>query len=138
MRRINQALLVAATAALTATPAMADDERRWYATANFGFGTLIDETLTYDDGTGGQDSVSATYEASFAGGGTLGYRFANGWSLEGEIMYRRNELEPIDVTGLGDFTEGDFASLGFGINALYRFNFGSSGKWSGYIGPGVV
>lgn len=117
---------------------MADEEQRWYATANLGLGTLSDETLTYDDGAGGGDSVNASYENSFVGGGTLGYRFANGWSLEGEITYRRNELEPVDVPGLGTFTEGDFASLGFGVNALYRFNFGDSGKWSGYVGPGVV
>ena len=53
-------------------------------------------------------------------------------------MYRRNDLEAIDIPGLGDFTEGDFASLALGINALYRFNFGDSGKWSGYIGPVIV
>ena len=137
MGRIRQALPLATVLVLAATIANADDDQRWYATANIGIGTLSDETLTYSDGNS-SESVSASYDASFAGGGTVGYRFANGWSLEGEIMYRRNDLEPISVPGLGDFTEGDFASLGFGINALYRFNFGDSGKWSAYLGPGIV
>ena len=123
--------------ALLPVAALAADDKPWYATANLGLGTLSDETLTFSDGTT-SESVSASYEASFAGGGTIGYRFANGWSLEGELMYRRNELEPVDVPGLGSFTGGDFASLGLGVNALYRFTFGDSGKWSGFIGPGVV
>ena len=117
--------------------AMADDDNRWYATANIGIGSLADAPLTYSDGTQ-SDSVDASYEASFAGGGTLGYRFARGWALEGEIMYRRNELDPVAIPQLGSFSEGDFASLALGINALYHFRFGTSGKWSGYVGPGIV
>ena len=116
---------------------LAADDKPWYATANLGLGTLSDETLTFSDGTT-SESVSASYEASFAGGGTIGYQFANGWSLEGELMYRRNELEPVSIDGLGDFSGGDFASLGFGVNALYRFGIGSSGRLQGYAGPGIV
>ncbi len=134
---ITRTLAVLGTFALLPAAAVADEDSRWYATANIGLGTLDDSTLSYFDGST-SSSADASYEASFAGGGTIGYRFANGWSLEGEIMYRRNDLDPIDVPGLGSFTEGDFASLGFGVNALYRFNIGESGKWSGYIGPGVV
>ena len=53
-------------------------------------------------------------------------------------MYRRNELDPVDLGALGSFTEGDFASLGIAVNALYRFNIGGNGKFSGYVGPGYV
>lgn len=123
--------------ALVPGAALAEDDNRWYATASIGLGSLADSQLTYSDG-GQSASADARYEPSFAGGGTLGYRFAGGWNLEAEIMYRRNELEPIDVPGLGSFTEGDFASLALGVNALYRFRFGKSGKWSGYAGPGIV
>ena len=133
----TRALAALGTLVLLPPAALADDDNRWYATANIGLGTLDDSTLGYSDGSA-TSSAAASFEASFAGGGTVGYRFANGWSLEGELMYRRNELDPVDITGLGSFTGGDFASLGFGVNALYRFNFGDSGKWSGYIGPGVV
>jgi hypothetical protein len=121
-----------------AKPAMAQDvDERWYATATVGMGTLSSSTLSYANGVS-SDTASADFEASFAGGGTIGYRLGSRWSVEAEIMYRRNDLDPIDVPGLGSFTEGDFASLGFGVNTLYRFNIGSSGKWSGYIGPGFV
>lgn len=122
---------------MLAGTATADEDDRWYATANLGIGSLAGSTLTYSDGTS-TTSAEADFEASFVGGGTLGYRFDNGWNLEGEITYRRNEMDPINVTGLGNFTEGDFASLSFGLNALYRFNIGDSGKLSGYVGPGIV
>lgn len=129
------ALLIIASAT---QPATAQDlDNRWYATASLGLGNLSSSSLTYNDG-GSPESADADYETSFAGGGTIGYRFANRLSVEGEIMYRRNDLEPIDVPGLGSFTEGDFASLGFGVNALYNFQLGSSGKFSGYVGPGIV
>ena len=136
MGTTTRAGLVFASLVLAPSLATADDNR-WYATANIGIGTLGDSTLTYSDGVA-IGSSEAGYDPSFAGGGSLGYQFGNGWSLEGEIMYRRNDLEAIDLAGLGDFTGGDFASLGLGVNALYRFNFGDSGKWSAYVGPGIV
>ena len=122
---------------LLAGTAIADEIRSLYATANVGIGSLSSTTLTFSDGNTAE-TAEADYSASFAGGGTLGYRFGNGWSVEGEIMYRRNELDPVNVPGLGQFNEGDFASLGFGINALYQFDIGSSGKLNAYIGPGFV
>lgn len=137
MRTINMAGLVLGCIALVPAVAVADDDNRWYATANIGLGTLGDSTLSFSDGST-TNTAEASYDASFAGGGTFGYQFTNGWSLEGELMYRRNDLEAVDLAGLGSFSGGDFASLGLGVNALYRFNFGDSGKWSGYIGPGVV
>ncbi|MDJ0939363.1 MAG: outer membrane beta-barrel protein [Woeseiaceae bacterium] len=137
LNRNNLSLIALLIGGFAANAANAQDDQRWYGTASVGFGNLASSTLTYSDGTS-TSSADADYETSFAGGGTLGYRFASGWNLEGEIMYRRNELDPISIAGLGDFTEGDFASLSFGVNALYRFQFGNSGKWSGYAGPGVV
>ena len=137
MGTITRAGVTVICLALAPAIAVADANNRWYATANIGFGTLADSTLNYSDGTEA-GTAEAAFDPSFAGGGTIGYQFANGWSLEGEIMYRRNDLEALDIPGLGDFTEGDFASLALGVNALYRFNFGDSGKWSGYIGPGIV
>ena len=133
----SRALLALVTLVLSPTTVLADANNRWYATANVGVGLLDDNTLTF---TSGSDSstAGASYEASFAGGGTLGYRFAGGWSLEAEIAYRRNDLEALAVRDLGGFSGGDFASLAFGMNALYRFSFGNSGKWTGYIGPGIV
>lgn len=130
---------IAALAAVLALAdaARADEAEKFYATASIGAGSLSSATLTFSDGVG-TSTAGGKYEASFAGGGALGYRFDNGWTLEGELMYRRNELDPVSLAGLGDFNGGDFASLGFGINALYRFDIGSSGKLRGYAGPGLV
>lgn len=125
-----------AIAAASAVPALAED-KPWYTSATVGVGSLESGSLVYRTANDSA-TADADFSASFAGGGTLGYSFDNGWSLEGEIMYRRNELDPVDFGALGSFEEGDFASLAFGINALYRFNFGDSGKWSAYAGPGIV
>lgn len=132
------ASLTALGLALGANTAAADsNDAKWYATAQIGVGSLSSSTLTYSDGTN-TETANAEFEASFVGGGTLGYRFDNGWNLEGEITYRRNDLEPLSLPGLGDFTGGDFASLGIAVNALYNFSIGDSGKLTGYIGPGFV
>jgi outer membrane protein W len=125
-----------AAVALSGT-ARADESDKFYASASIGAGSLSSATLTFSDGVG-TSTANGKYEASFVGGGALGYRFDNGWTLEGELMYRRNELDPVSLAGLGDFNGGDFASLGFAVNAMYRFDIGSSGKWSGYVGPGLV
>jgi opacity protein-like surface antigen len=128
--------LTAGVACLVSSQAFAQDTR-WYATADVGLGALGSQTLTYDDGTN-QSTAKADFSASFAGGGSVGYRFANGFALEGELMYRRNEMDAVSLPGLGDFDEGDFASLGFGINALYHFGIDSLPKLDAYAGLGFV
>jgi len=122
--------------ALTA-PAHADEAEKFYATASIGAGSLSSATLTFSDGVS-TSTAKGKYDASFAGGGAIGYRFDNGWVLEGELMYRRNELDPVSLQGLGNFDGGDFASLGIAVNALYRFDIGTSGRLQGYAGPGFV
>ncbi len=138
--RSNTAAWAAAALALlsvSATSAHADDERRFYASADFGAGFLGSQTLEFDDGSNVSTS-DADFNASWTAGATIGYRVARNWALEGEIMYRRNELDSANVAGLGDFRDGDFASLSYGLSALYHFDIGSSGKLSGYAGPGIV
>lgn len=132
----KRGLILCAACILAAGPALAD-ERNWYGTANVGLGSLSSATLTYSDGTT-SSTASGDYSTSLAAGGTLGYNFANGFAVEGEIMYRRNDLDPVELDGLGSFNEGDFASLAFAVNALYRFRLGDSGKLTGYVGPGIV
>lgn len=115
----------------------AANDSGWYATANVGLGSLSSATLIYSDGTS-SESDSASFDASFAGGGTIGYQLANRLAVEGEIMYRRNDLEAVNLPSLGAFSGGDFASLGFGVNGIYRFPLGSNDKWSGYVGAGYL
>lgn len=127
---------LATTSLLWAAGSAADDSG-WYASASIGLGNLSSATLTYSDGTA-SESASTSFDASFAGGGTLGYQFANRLAVEGEVMYRRNDLEAVNLPSLGAFSAGDFASLGFGVNGIYRFPLGSDDKWSGYIGAGYL
>lgn len=98
------------------SPAYADEDR-WYLTGNVGVGNLASTTLTYSDGTT-SESDNVSFDASFAGGATIGYRLSNGFSIEGELMYRRNEFDGADLGGFGSFSGGDFASLGLGINFM--------------------
>ncbi len=112
-------------------------ENRWYAAGNVGLGSLSSTSLTYTDGAN-SSSDAVEFDASFTGGATIGYRLTDCISVEGELTYRRNEFDGANLPGLGTFTGGDFASLGIGISALYRFPIGAGGKLSGYIGPGYV
>ena len=94
----KEQVLAAATMLLITGTALADEDNRWYATADLGLGSLGSSTLTYSDGTT-TSTAEADFEASFVGGGTLGYRFDNGWNLEGEIMNRTTRW--IRSTSLG-------------------------------------
>jgi outer membrane protein W len=137
MNRLIRITPLALAGLLSATPPAHADQDRWYLTGNIGVGNLASTTLSYSDGVT-PESADVSFDASFAGGATIGYRVSNRISIEGELMYRRNEFEGTQLGSLGDFSGGDFASLGIGINALYRFSIGTSGKLSGYIGPGYV
>jgi len=137
MNRFTCVVPLAIASLLSISSPAAAEESRWYLAGNIGLGNLASTTLTYSDGaTSASDAVS--FDASFVGGATIGYRIANGFSVEGELTYRRNEFDGVDLGGFGSFAGGDFASLGLGINALYRFSIGTSGKLSGYVGPGYV
>ena len=119
------------------TQAAIADDNRWYATADFGLGAAGSSTLLFSDGSNEQ-SATTDFSASFAGGGSLGYRFDNGWALEADVMYRRNEMDPVEVADLGSFDEGDLASLSLGLNVLYHFELPALPKVNAYAGAGLV
>lgn len=122
---------------LWAATAMADDTRRLYTSVDLGIGMLDSQTLQYNDGTN-DSSSKVDFDASFAGGATIGYRLNDRWAIEASLGYRRNEIENASVAGLGDFSEADFASLSYSASVLYHFNLGSSDKLTGFAGPGIV
>ena len=136
MKNLSRLAAPALFSLLMATPAMADEDR-WYLAGDVGFGNLASTSLTYID-PNSSASASTSFDVSFAGGGTFGYRISDRFSIEGEIKYRRNEFGSVDLGDLGSFSGGDFASLGFGVNLLYRFPISEDGKLSGYIGPGYL
>ena len=126
-------LAVAASLPLTA----AADDSRWYVTADLGVNFLGSEDLAYRDGTT-TGNASADFDPSFAGGATVGWRVNDRWRLEGELMYRRNEMDDITLPGVGASTEGDFASLSLGASALYDFNLFGNEDVTSFVGAGVV
>ena len=119
------------------TQAASADDSRWYATADFGLGSTGSSTLIFGDGSN-EESATTDFSVSFAGGGSLGYRFGNGWALEADVMYRRNEMDPVEIVDLGSFDEGDLASLSLGLNVLYHFELQALPKLNAYAGAGIV
>ena len=71
---------LAATVTLSST-ARADETEKFYASASIGAGSLSSATLTFSDDAG-TSTADGQYDASFTGGGALGYRFDSGWTLE--------------------------------------------------------
>ena len=123
--------------ALALPIAAAAEDSRFYVTADVGANFLGSEDLSYRDGiTSG--SASADFDPSFAGGATLGWRLNDRWRLEGELMYRRNEMDDITLPGVGSSTEGDFASLSLGASALYDVNLFGNEDVTSFVGAGVV
>ncbi len=119
-----------------AAPAQAE-ERRWYATLDAGIGFLGTEDLNYRDALT-DVTGEADFDASFTGGGTLGYRLNDRWRVEGEIVYRTNELSDVTLPGLGTFSAGDFSSLGIGASVIRDFDLFGNPAVNSYVGAGVV
>ncbi len=115
----------------------ADDNDRFYATAIVGVGFLGSQNLNYRDGTI-DSSVTGDFDASFNGGGTVGYRVNDQWRVEGELLYRRNDMNDVTLAGIGVSTEGDYASLTVGLSALYDFRPFDSDRLSAYVGAGIA
>ncbi len=136
MKHLALKLTVAVLSSLIATSAFADDDK-YYVTGNIGVGFLGSEDLTYSDSVLTATS-EADFDASFAGGGTFGYYLTDNWRVEGEVMYRRNDMKDITLGGVGTSTGGDFASLSLGVNALYEFQLTDNPRLKAYVGAGVA
>lgn len=136
MKQLAAKMTLVIVSSLIGTNALADDDR-YYATGNIGIGFLGSEDLTYSDSTLTATS-EADFDASFAGGGTFGYYLTDNWRIEGEVMYRRNDMKDITLGGVGTSTGGDFASLSLGVSALYEFQPTDNPRLKTYVGAGVA
>lgn len=133
--RYSPSLLLAALA--VSTPAVAQEEHGFYASGVVGVGFLGSENVNYRDGTINA-TAKAEFDASFTGGATAGYRLNDRWRIEGELLYRRNDLKDVTVDGIGASTGGDFASLSLGLGALYDFRPFGNERLRAYAGGSVV
>lgn len=136
MKHLATKMTLVILSSLVVADALADDDT-YYATGNIGIGFLGSEDLTYSDSVLTATS-EADFDASFAGGGTFGYYLTDNWRLEGEVMYRRNDLKDITLGGVGTSTGGDFASLSFGVSALYEFQPTDNPRLKTYVGAGLA
>ncbi|MEM9403533.1 MAG: porin family protein [Pseudomonadota bacterium] len=136
MKHSALGMMLFAISMLIGNPALAEDDR-YYVTGNVGIGFLGSEDLTYSD-SALTATAEADFDASFSGGGTFGYYLTDNWRLEGELMYRRNDMKDITLGGVGTSTGGDFASLSLGVSALYEFQPTDNPRLKTYVGAGFA
>lgn len=105
----------------------------FYGKISAGVTQLFDGDLDREQG-GAIVPGDAQYDAGIAYSGAFGYRWGNGFALEAEGIYRRNEIDSLEVAGVDTLREGDFASLTFYLNGLYHFDTGT--RWRPYVGVG--
>jgi opacity protein-like surface antigen len=119
-------------------------QAQWYASGNVGATFLNDSDFT-DTFTGGAVAGEIGADTGYGISGALGYSWGN-FGLEGEVSYRKNDLDDVSVntlsiagllfTGLGTFSlDGETTALGFMANGWY--NFATPGPWVPFIGAGI-
>ncbi|MFK8016440.1 MAG: outer membrane beta-barrel protein [Gammaproteobacteria bacterium] len=118
--------------------AMADiDKSGAYISAIGGANFLGDQSIdAFIDNTSstGNTSFSASYIVGFA----VGYRFANNWSIEEEVVFRRNTLDRATLTPGGEFSDGNFENTQLSAKALYHFPLRANNDVEAYLGGSVV
>lgn len=87
--------------------------------------------------------VKGKFKMGYVGAVSLGYKFDNGFRVEGEIAYRRNKLKSFSIKdsfgaelSLSDFrASGHTSTTSYMANILYDFDFGYC--LTPYIGAGI-
>ncbi len=115
-----------------AAPAQAQG---WYAGIQGGV------TFAQDaDNESGGVNVESTQDTGFNIGGMVGYDLGNSFRVEGELTYRQNDIDELDVSDLGLGVDelsgtGDVSALSFMANGFYDFDVAWPVK--PYIGGGI-
>jgi opacity protein-like surface antigen len=69
------------------------------------------------------EGVKIKTKLGFVGGGSLGYKFSNGFRLEGEVAYRQNRLDSKHFArSYGKSLSGKSYSWSYMVNVLYDFD----------------
>ena len=137
MRKIAIALV--ASAAVTASPALARDGA-WYVGGDFG-GMIVEDTEI--DVNGLEDAITLDHDYGFDGALFTGYDLG-AFRLEAEVAYKQADIETIDslialpggaAPGVRDAGGGEIDALSFMINGM--LDFGDDDGLSGFVGGGV-
>src|SRR3546814_1952849 len=107
-----------------------------YLGGHGGLSLQSDSDLSVDGGPDAEASFSEGYSI----GGALGYRFGLQERLtldvEGEVTYRENDFDEIDLLGRSLDAGGDVSSLAFMGNIWVNLEFGDSG-FAPSLGGGI-
>jgi OmpA-OmpF porin, OOP family len=129
MVRTRLPLVAAALAASIFLPAdlAAQQTNGFYVGGGLGANWLRDA----DVGGNGVGTAKAEFDTGWAGIGTFGYGLGNGIRFEGELGYRKNDVDKVaGVNGSGDVSQWSLMA-----NALYDFNTGTD--FTPYVGVGL-
>jgi outer membrane protein W len=121
---------------LLAAPCFADDSGA-YVTLTAGLTGQRDQTLDFRS-AGASASGDAGFDSGIFGGGAIGYRFGNGWRVEGEFAYQSVDHDGRTFAGDGPTGAGNYASTSVAINGLYEFDLLGSPRARTYVGAGLV
>lgn len=111
-------------------------EGNWYAMTMFGTTGHPEQTLRLEGVA--PESGRSSFSSDFLAGGSIGYRFGNGWRLEAEFAYQSVDRDDQPFTAPGLQGMGNYASTGFALNALYEFDLLGSPHARTYLGAGLV
>lgn len=121
------ALATALAIALTSAPATAAEDRGLSVTAIGGASQIADPSARFGSQAGRLSLGSGT-----AFGGSVGWRFAPAWRLEGEVLYRNNRVDTSTVPGIDPQSgDADYASVALMANLLWDV-----GRWT--VGPATL
>ena len=136
MKKIVQLLLIVAM--LFSVSTVAYSAPGLYIGGNFGLAFLNETELdSYDYPNGSDVNVNADNGLSF--GGVVGYAFENGYRIEGEVDYQKNDFDKMEVSYLGVsetfFLKGNITSLAVFVNGYYDFK--NESRVTPFIGAGL-
>ncbi len=107
----------------------------WYAGIQGGL-TLVQDADNEDGGL----TIETEHDPGFNIGGMVGYEFGNRFRLQGEIMYRENDVDELDVSdfdlgvnsidGIGDVSALSFMAAGY-------YDFDVDWLFKPYVGGGI-
>jgi OmpA-OmpF porin, OOP family len=136
MLRAAGTLAVAATLTV-AVPlaAQAQPFRGFYINLGAGFGLASDSGAAPPAGFAGSN-IQLNRDTGFAGLGSLGYAFGNGFRLELEGSYRQNELHGLTGTSALTSASGSINTPGVMGNLLFDMDIGKPWLYP-YLGGGI-
>jgi outer membrane protein OmpA-like peptidoglycan-associated protein len=139
--KLRNVLLAASLGVMPAAAASAQGAD-WVFNEGLYIGALGGYNLAVDTDLNFQGGAASGSELTFDGGwvflGRVGYRFGLGDGfgarVEGEVNYRKNDIDSANIGNARNAPGGDKSTLGLMVNALIDYDFGFVQP---YIGAGI-